>query len=833
PNPALETETLIDAWRDAQIAPETLTYLEAHGTGTKIGDPLEINAIKRAFATFTNKEQFCHLGTIKANFGHTEATAGLAGVIKVLLQMRHQAIAGMPNLLPLNPMIETDHSPLIIRPELRPWNPLQEATRRAGVSSFGMGGTYAHVVLEEFRHPESFCTPTQKPQKLSLSARTKEALRESAHRLAVFLDQHPDVYLNDVAYTLRNGRECMEESFSITVSTVAEAAAELHRASIELPSADPVSEDDEDHSAGRLISLPTYPFEHQRYWLKAVPPKREISAPTTLNLRVDWQSTARDNGIAFRHTVLPTDPVVMQHKVRGEKVLPGTAALCLVMKAVNEVLPDTLYQLNDIVWQSPVRISEGPLELSLILRSSDNGWQFELLSDKSHVSGKIHVQAAATPFCLSLEGLEKRCNRKISASELYDVFAGKGLDYGPLFRSLTSVHVGDQCALGKWNAESETPEEAIFDAALQSASPLLENQNSVVLPWSVRRVVRHWPVPQNGYCFVQKRADARFSIAIADANGDLCLELEDFCVRVLSPHSGQTTGIYRMVWEPSPLQENPATTPGPTLLISEKLDTRFLEAVRERAGASSVVQMSLPASQESLAKVLTRLDGLREIWFVVENQSEAQITGTAKEITLSLFRLIRSLVTAGFTQRPLSIRIVTQCATAVTPNETVFPEASGLFGLSRAIANEFPRWTVSCVDVDTSSLAGDLISALVAEPSIQPGREYAYRKGLRLLRQFRSIELTGGLPLPLRREGVYLITGGAHGLGYETAKWLAKDYKAKLILLGRRFLGDPIWERIAELERAGGEVLYVRADLGDRPMLERALDLGRKQFGPV
>ncbi|MBV9677864.1 MAG: polyketide synthase dehydratase domain-containing protein, partial [Acidobacteriaceae bacterium] len=216
PNPALETETLIDAWRDAQIAPETLTYLEAHGTGTKIGDPLEINAIKRAFATFTNKEQFCHLGTIKANFGHTEATAGLAGVIKVLLQMSHQAIAGMPNLLPLNPMIETDHSPLIIRPELRPWTPLQEATRRAGVSSFGMGGTYAHVVLEEFRHPESFCTPTQKPQKLSLSARTKEALRESAHRLAVFLDQHPDVYLNDVAYTLRNGRERMEESFSIT-----------------------------------------------------------------------------------------------------------------------------------------------------------------------------------------------------------------------------------------------------------------------------------------------------------------------------------------------------------------------------------------------------------------------------------------------------------------------------------------------------------------------------------------------------------------------------------------------------------------------------------------
>lgn len=140
PSMKMEAQVVIDAWKVAGIEPETLGYIEAHGTGTKLGDPIEINALKEAFKNYTTKKDFCAIGSAKAHIGHAEGAAGIAGVIKAVLSLKNKVIPAMPMFKELNPFIDIKNSPLFINTNSIPWEVHDSLPRRAGVSSFGLGG---------------------------------------------------------------------------------------------------------------------------------------------------------------------------------------------------------------------------------------------------------------------------------------------------------------------------------------------------------------------------------------------------------------------------------------------------------------------------------------------------------------------------------------------------------------------------------------------------------------------------------------------------------------------------------------------------------------------
>ncbi|MCP4151311.1 MAG: polyketide synthase, partial [bacterium] len=151
-----EMKVLTDAWKDAGITPDTLSYIEAHGTGTKLGDPVEINALKKAFKSYTVKSRFCAIGSAKAHIGHAEGAAGIVGVIKALLSLQHKTIPAMPKYEKPNPYLQLEDSPFYINTHPEKWEALYDENKealplRAGVSSFGFGGAYAHIVVEEYK----------------------------------------------------------------------------------------------------------------------------------------------------------------------------------------------------------------------------------------------------------------------------------------------------------------------------------------------------------------------------------------------------------------------------------------------------------------------------------------------------------------------------------------------------------------------------------------------------------------------------------------------------------------------------------------------------------
>ncbi|MEM9538585.1 MAG: SDR family NAD(P)-dependent oxidoreductase [Cyanobacteria bacterium P01_E01_bin.42] len=220
-----QTRVIRTAQMMAEVEPDSIGYMEAHGTGTPLGDPIEIAAMTKAFREKCDAKGFCATGSVKTNVGHLDAAAGITGFMKTVLALHHQQIPPSLNFNTPNPQIDFENSPFYVNTQLKDWQ-RNGTPRRAGVSSFGFGGTNVHVVLEEAPSP-SIKTSANRPQLLSLSAKTATALERMSDRLVNHLKASPDLDLADVAGTLHLGRWQLPHRRTFVAQTVAEAIAIL------------------------------------------------------------------------------------------------------------------------------------------------------------------------------------------------------------------------------------------------------------------------------------------------------------------------------------------------------------------------------------------------------------------------------------------------------------------------------------------------------------------------------------------------------------------------------------------------------------------------------
>lgn len=208
----------------AGVPPETIGYLEAHGTATPLGDPIEFTAATRAFRAGTQAKQFCAIGTVKRNVGHLEMAAGVTGLIAAAQALAHRQLPPAEGFEAPNPNIDLAGSPFYVNTRLTEWE-AGPTPRRAGVSSFGVGGTNAHVVLEE---APPVPVPTPRPAHLLvLSARSAAALDRATNNLAAHLKDHPDIDLGSVAYTLQAGRRAFDHRRTVVCADAADAVRAL------------------------------------------------------------------------------------------------------------------------------------------------------------------------------------------------------------------------------------------------------------------------------------------------------------------------------------------------------------------------------------------------------------------------------------------------------------------------------------------------------------------------------------------------------------------------------------------------------------------------------
>lgn len=219
-----QAAVIAEALAVAEVEPETIDYIEAHGTGTSLGDPIEIAALNQVFRG-SKPQGICAIGSVKTNIGHLDTAAGIAGLIKTVLALQHRQIPPSLHFHQPNPGIDFAASPFSVNASLSEW-PTHETSRRAGVSSFGIGGTNAHVVLEEA--PAALAAaPDRVWQLLVVSAKTSTALEQATANLADYLIQNPNLNLADVAYTLQLGRRSFEHRRMVVCRDLDDAVAAL------------------------------------------------------------------------------------------------------------------------------------------------------------------------------------------------------------------------------------------------------------------------------------------------------------------------------------------------------------------------------------------------------------------------------------------------------------------------------------------------------------------------------------------------------------------------------------------------------------------------------
>lgn len=229
PNSNAQADVIVKAWEDARVNPESISYIEAHGTGTKMGDPIEIEGITKAFRKFTNKEQVCGIGTIKSNIGHLDTAAGLAGLLKCLVSIKYKRLFPVANFQNLNENIDFGNTPLYICDKAVDWKEIDGKPRMCGVSSFGMSGTNCHIVIEEFRDVGiAKANHTEGADEIfTVSAKTIKSLREYLQAYKSFLEKRPNTQLRNLCYMTNTQKSTFQYKVAIISNSVADLTNKL------------------------------------------------------------------------------------------------------------------------------------------------------------------------------------------------------------------------------------------------------------------------------------------------------------------------------------------------------------------------------------------------------------------------------------------------------------------------------------------------------------------------------------------------------------------------------------------------------------------------------
>ncbi|MEU5030939.1 SDR family NAD(P)-dependent oxidoreductase [Streptomyces milbemycinicus] len=598
PNPKAQAAVIRDAYRRAGVDPRTIGYIEAHGTGTKLGDPVEINGVKEAFrdlyadfgAEVTGAH--CGIGSVKTNIGHLELSAGVAGVIKVLLQMRHRTLVESLHCDTVNPYIELEGSPFFLVRERQPWAAQVDADgvelpRRAGVSSFGFGGANAHVVLEEYVPPAEV-RAERAPVAVVLSANEPETLVARARQLLAWIDERGlgDEDMASLAYTLQVGRVAMPERLAFVAETMADVRAglrayladdrpnDLHRGRAQSDAMWRALVGDEDIAdamdswvaKGKLASLlglwaagfdfdwrrlygstppcrmrlPTYPFNLRRFWIAdRDDPTRAASGPEPRHRRV----------------LDGSEYYLRDHCLRGVPTLPAVAYLELVRQALAG--SGTGVRIHDVRWLRPIEVT-GPRHVEVRLDPADEAGRraFEVHVDGDAAvfaqgTGEVDAASARTGETVVVDRLRDGCAHSLDAAEFYRRYGRIGMDYGPALRTVRSLHydVGIAVARLSLPPEAESPlvlNPSLLDGALQAVLGVWLGENDgtagrLALPFAVREVQVHAATPADGWVVIRGTADdrggevRRLDVDICDTDGRVCVRLLGFSTRTLPP----------------------------------------------------------------------------------------------------------------------------------------------------------------------------------------------------------------------------------------------------------------------------------------------------------
>ncbi|MCP5046021.1 MAG: SDR family NAD(P)-dependent oxidoreductase [bacterium] len=891
-----QAEVIEAALHMAEIEPETITYVEAFGTGTEIGDPIEIEGLKRAFKT--EKKQFCAIGSVKTNFGHLDTAAGAAGLIKTILAMKHRLIPPSLHYKNPNPKIDFANSPFYVNTGLSEWKP-NGTPLRAGVSSFGVGGTNAHVILEEPPEVEavedaSGTSKDEKPRLITLSARDESALDQASGNLVNYFNENPGQSLADAAYTLQVGRKHFKHrkvwvvnpgSPDFTLHHTAKArdkvrpvfmfpgqGAQYVNMGLDIYRTEPVFREQLDRCFAILKPLMANDLKAILY---------PVDSPDTPD--INRPGAAQPLLFVFEYALAKLlqswgiEPYAMIGHGIGEYV-----AACLSGVFTLEDALKIVSIRGKLLGEMPPGAMPGASlpEPDPLLTAFEEAFKDIRLNKPerpyiSNVTGDwISVEEAMSPQYW-VNHLRSIVRFNDGLSPLFDKEGVLFMELGPgrelitLAEKHTARKPGHILIDLVRPANEESPDD---DHYLLSKIGQLWIYG-VTVDWA-----GFYPdeqphrVPLPTYPF--QRRHYRVEGRAGDVTGAV--------MSGISSPTGKNPDISKWFYIPSwkrSLPEQPDIKPGETpaplnwLVFMDEIDIgsqlveRLERHLEDSGGEGSVIRVLVGEGFGNVGNVLFTLNPRQsgdydELLKTLKGQGKIpnrivhmwSITGGESGLHglpwhekwnergfYSLLYLAQSMGNEGIGEE-IILNVITNQVQDVTGDEVLCPQKSTILGPAGVIPVEYTNITSRCIDVQVPGSGGhkekmllrQLTEELMANPT---DKVVAYRNHHRLVQTYEQVPVKASpnqtRPSRLKDGGVYLVTGGTGGIGLEIAGHLARTVSAKLILTGR---SEPVGlkkEKIRALEEAGSEVMVFAADVTDQGSMETVIREAEERLGPI
>ena len=823
PNVQAQSEVVLTAMRRAGISPKDMRYIETHGTGTKLGDPIEIEALKKAYATLAEEMsedapiESCVLGAVKTNIGHLESAAGMAGLIKTVCVLKHQQVPPLLNFKTLNPMIDFGGSPFTLSPDAFD---VTESPMCAGVSSFGMGGVNSHVIVESAPQIQSefLNTAIDRPYAFLFSARNGKIKEQLRVYLEWFGGPGRDVALIDIAKTLAVGREILEERAAIVAQDFDALLDGIQAMICDEPTAlafGPTHPPSGDQIAIRLDTETA--MASAKAWVDGglvSTPRSDIPGEITslpghhFALRSCWfkpLETVSDEAIWTLEAVELQD-----HHVQGEPHLPGMASLRRILETQ---WTGSRLRLEDIYWPEPMSGEFEKEMSSLKLDFSTNQNKFEVKGPTELLcTGRISEIKSLEQEHHPVFDTSNAAGKVIEADEIYAILNDNGLTYGAAFRSLARAHVTERVLTATLVSDrAHLHATGIWDAAFQAAAVLSITNRTTgqtqFVPYHLSQIDLFGSIDAiHTFRASQLESSAQvmtFDIDGLDVDGALLVRIKGFSKRGFKLQ--RTTPmpplmLYQSAWQTAPLQANDTT---------------------------SVVYINRPPPHyASLGREQPIMDMVQHSgWEKLPILFFAQDPGTTD--ALAVLSLIKNLIAA----RPKSRVQVKYIAEGFEGEKLALAQA--LAGLARVLRREHGRIMLEVVTTPKPFTPPQLLHESGTEPSKHLSVRYD-DKGQRFEMAMVNVQAGDETQDDVNSgPNTWFFAGGTGGLGHVITRHLAQHSKTRIILVGRRPLDSGIRAQMAELKELGAQAWYRQADCRSLNDVQAVVEWAEQTVGPI
>ncbi|MCL1989825.1 MAG: SDR family NAD(P)-dependent oxidoreductase [Defluviitaleaceae bacterium] len=939
PNAKTQEELIVETWKKAGIDVESIGYIEAHGTGTILGDPIEIKGLSNAFKHFTDKKQFCAIGSSKTNFGHMVAASGIASLIKVVKVLREKKLPPNINFSTPNPYINFLDSALYVSNELNDWE--SKETRRAALSSFGFCRTNYHMLLEEAptftSKKENDCTGF-----LTVSAKSEEALNNYLLKYRTYINCSTNA-LEDICYTSNVGRGHYQHRSIFLADTREKLLKRLDQAlftksgdgfqkayykivndNLEVDAnkgeitigeqnrlSDSMLKLVEGYSGKREISadvteimklyvkgahldwsalyrgkdskrvsVPTYPFERTRYWTK---PKQSLVATHTEKLSplVHRKISSNNHSVRFE-SILNSESTweLKDHKINEIAVLPGTAYLEMIHQVASEELGMKTVTFKNLYFLNPLIVAEGDKLITIVVKDIETAPKFSIYSEDDegevvyHVEGTLdQVSEVEIPERIDIQALIKN-------EKGFNYYEQNGIEdetgfftFGKHWQQLKSIWERKDFTIARLQLTSDIANEVksynMHTSQMDNAANLLlsisEEIKGTYLPYSYKKMVVYRNLTDTVYSLIKPdyekdptRETVTFDITITDDYGNVLIEISNYVIKRVNQNNAlinQATPVVKLNWIPYDLNLNEAfdSPSGNWLTVGFDHDSHTQAVDEFKKEGLNVSSFYLPEtkafnSEQEAGRLIEAIVANKTTGLVLlTDYTKPSIdyhcfeeVNVYKQASLDLyFYLIKQLVSQKVGLKD-GIKVILKEAHCVDTSEKALnPLATSLSSLALVSGSEYRSLPVSIIDTDDETPLSLLTDALIQNKEKEV---LAVRKSQWFIRQLEQHQNEQeAVQLERDPSGVYIITGGLGGVGFEIATHMLNEPNVKLILIGRtpidasktEHIDSAKQSKIQFLKENEDRVEYIATDISNQELMSELREDVLNRYGAI